>query len=92
MRSIIIFFFCLGIFLIIHSIYEQKFQSLKKNIRVEYRFIPKTYLEEQLAQAPETSLFKGMFDKESPWFSRNVTLPKPPKENGVDKKQGKTAI
>ena len=80
MRSIIIFFFCLGIFLIIHSIYEQKYTALKKNVRVEYRFIPKTYYEEQLAQAPESSLFKNMFDQESPWFNLTVTLPRPPKK------------
>lgn len=79
MRSVIIFLFGLGIFLIIHSIYDQKFQALKKNTRVEYRFIPRTYYEEQLAQAPESSLFKNMFDKESPWFDRNITLPKSPK-------------
>jgi len=70
--------------------------ALKKNIRVEYRFLPKTYYEEQLAQAPESSLFKNMFDKESPWFSRNVTLPRPPKETASAtpdlKKQGKTAV
>jgi hypothetical protein len=80
MRSIIIFLFALGIFLIIHSIYDQKFQALKKNVRVEYRFIPRTYYEEQLAQAPESSLFKNMFDKESPWFDRTVTLPKAQKD------------
>lgn len=80
MRSIIIFLFCIGIFLIIHSIYEQKFQSLKKNVRVEYRFIPRTFYEEQLNSAPTSSMFKNMFDKESPWFERNVTLPAPPKD------------
>lgn len=80
MRSIIIFLFCVGIFLIIHSIYEQKFQSIKKNTRVEYRFIPRTFYEEQLASAPTSSMFKNMFDKESPWFERNVSLAKLPKQ------------
>ncbi len=95
-NSIIIFFFCLGIFLIIHSIYQQKYLALKKNIRVEYRFLPKTFYEEQLAQAPESSLFKNLFDKGDPWFSRAVTLPRPPKDNTNAtpdlKKQGKTAV
>ncbi len=79
MRSIIIFLFCFGIFLIIHSIYEQKYQALKKNVRVEYRFIPRTYYEEQLSSTPVSSMYKNMFDKESPWFERTVTLPAPPK-------------
>lgn len=76
MRSVIIFMFCLGVLLVIHSIYEQKYQALKKNVRVEYRFIPRTYYEEQLASTPVSSMYKNMFDKESPWFDRNVTLPK----------------
>lgn len=79
MRSVIIFLFCLGVFFIIHSIYEQKYQALKKNVHVEYRFIPRTYYEEQLNSTPVSSMYKNMFDKESPWFERNVTLPKPSK-------------
>jgi hypothetical protein len=80
MNSIIIFLFCFGVILIIHSIYEQKYQALQDNTRVEYRFIPRTYYEEQLANASVTSLYKNMFSKESPWFERNVSLAKPPKE------------
>lgn len=76
MKSVIIFLFCFGIFLIIHNIYDQKYQALKKNVHVEYRFIPRTYYEEQLANTPVSSLFKNIFNKESPWFERNVTLPK----------------
>lgn len=81
MRSLIIFIFCFGIFLIIHSIYEQKYQALKKNVRVEYRFIPRTYYEEQLSSTPVSSMFKNMFQQDSnPWFERNITLPKPDKK------------
>ncbi len=75
-RSVIIFVFCFGLILIIHSIYEQKYQSLKDNVRVEYRFIPRTFYEEQLSSQPVSSLYKNMFDKESPWFENNVTLEK----------------
>jgi hypothetical protein len=80
MKSIALFLLFLGIILIINGIYEQKYQSLKKNTKVEYRFIPRTYYDEQLAEnATVTSNFKNMFDKESPWFERTVTLPKPNK-------------
>lgn len=80
MKSLIIFLFCFGIFLIIHSIYEQKYQALKKNIRIEYRFIPRTYYEEQLSNSQVSSIFKNMFQKESPFFERNITLPKTDKD------------
>jgi len=71
MKSIIIFFFCFGIFLIIHGIYDQKFKALKKNTRVEYRFIPRSYYEEQLNSNPVSSIFKNMFDKTDPWTDKD---------------------
>lgn len=58
-----------GMFLVIHGIYEEKFAALKREgVRVEYRFIPRTYYEEQLMNA-EGSLatkFKSMFEGEDP--------------------------
>ena len=70
------FLLFLGIILIINGIYEQKFQSLKKNIKIEYRFIPRTYYEEQISQnADITSNYKNMFQGEiDPWFDRKVTI------------------
>lgn len=77
MKSIVMFLLFFGTLLIIKGIYEQKYQSMKKNVRVEYRFIPRTYYEEQLANTADvTGKFKDMFGKESPWFERTVTLPK----------------
>jgi hypothetical protein len=80
MKSIAMFLLFVGVLLIINGIYEQKYQSLKKNVRVEYRFIPRTYYEEQLAEnANVTANFANLWAKESPWFERTVTLPKPDK-------------
>lgn len=76
MYSIILFLFFLGIFIIIHNIYDQKYNALKKNIRVEYRFIPRTYYEEQINNSNISALYKNMFDKESPWFEDNVSISK----------------
>jgi hypothetical protein len=74
----------MGITLLIHGIYEQKYQSLRENIRVEYRFIPRTFYEEQLAENPTVaSNFKNMFQKESPWFERTVSLANPLKDTNA---------
>jgi hypothetical protein len=84
MKSFILFLFFLGVVLLIHGIYEQKYKSLSDNVRIEYRFIPRTFYEEQLAENPVVaSTFKNMFQKESPWFERNVTLPNPLKDVGA---------
>lgn len=80
MKAIAMFLLFAGIVLVIHGIYDQKYQSIKKTNKVEYRFIPRTYYEEQLANnATVSANFDGMFRKESPWFERTVTLPKEPK-------------
>lgn len=34
---------------------------------VQFRYIPKTFNEEQSVQTPLTSIFGTMFDKSSPW-------------------------
>ena len=61
-----------GLILIIHGIYDQKYKQLKNNMRVEYRFIPRTFYEEQLANSTVSSQFQGMFNKESPWYDRTI--------------------
>lgn len=82
MKSIILFLFFVGMILIIHGIYEQKYKELKDNVRVEYRFIPRSYYEEQLQSSTIGAQFKNMFDKESPWFDRTVSSSElPPKSS-----------
>lgn len=75
------FLLFLGLIMIINGIYQQQYNNFKKNVKIEYRFIPRTYYEEQLNENESvTSNFKNMFQKESPWFERTVTLPKPDKD------------
>jgi hypothetical protein len=60
-------------FLIITGIYEQKIEAAENNKKIEYRFIPRTYYEEQLAQSSTVHDKVGeIFAKESPWFDRTV--------------------
>lgn len=55
--------------MIVHGVYEEKFREVEKNVRVEYRFIPRTLYEEQLGgDDPNlTSKFSNMFQSDSPW-------------------------
>lgn len=78
MKSVIFFLMFVGMILIIHGIYDQKYKELENNMRVEYRFIPRTYYEEQLANSSVSSHFKNMFNKESPWYDRNISIGGPP--------------
>ena len=81
MKAIIFFLVIIGAFMIMHGIYEQKYESILQNRRIEYRFLPRTYYEEQVAEVDVASRFKNMFNKGvDPWFDRSVTIPPPPKK------------
>jgi hypothetical protein len=51
MRVVITLLLFLGIFLVTHSVYEAKYRELQSEQKVEYRFVPRTYYEEQLGPA-----------------------------------------
>ena len=63
MKAWLIFTLFVSMFLIVRGIYEEKYQALRKNVKVEYRFVPRTFYEEQLSNT-EGSLadkFKNIF-------------------------------
>jgi hypothetical protein len=64
MHSLVVFLLFLGMILIIHGVYEQKLKNVESNVRVEYRFIPRTYYEEQMGSPDLSHKMKGMFDGE----------------------------
>lgn len=76
MKAFIVFLLFLGAFFIMQGIYEQKVKSIEKNKRIEYRFIPRTYLEEQMSDGNVSEKMQSIFGTSNPWFERNVTLPK----------------
>jgi hypothetical protein len=80
MKTIILLFLFIGLLFVIHGIYEQKMTFIRDNTRVEYRFIPRTYYEEQLNKNPTVlSNFKNMFQNDL-WIDRHVTLSNPSKK------------
>lgn len=72
MQSLVIFFLFVGIFMIVIGIYEEKIKDAKNNVKVEYKFIPRTYYEEQLADGDVSLKMYDMFAKESPWYDRTI--------------------
>jgi hypothetical protein len=71
MQGIVVLLLFVGVVMIMHGIYEEKLKAAEKKTKIEYRFVPRTYYEEQLAKADLQGTFKNMFDKESPWYDRN---------------------
>lgn len=72
----------LGIFLVVHGVYEDKYQRLKKEVKVEYRFIPRSHYEEQLFENQFSSKLAPVFGQDDEWYHRNVG-----REMGVDRRK-----
>ena len=71
-KTWLIFALFVGMLLVVHGIYDEKLRAAQRNVRVEYRFIPRTYYEEQLANAEGTlsDKFKSMFEGVDPRTDR----------------------
>ena len=48
MKTIIFLFLFIGMFMIVHGIYEEKYDKLRKKTQVKYKFIPRTYYDDFL--------------------------------------------
>ena len=68
MRTLIVLMLFAGMAMIVHSVYEEKLARARKQVKVEYRFLPRTLYEEQMAQTDTLGNFKTMFDRASPWY------------------------
>lgn len=72
MKSLILFFLFIGAFLILVGIYEEKLKIAESSKKIEYKFIPRTYYEEQLSNSDISLNFADMFNKPSPWFDKTI--------------------
>jgi len=71
MQALVVLLLFVGVVMVMHGVYEERVAVLEKQTRIEYRFVPRTYYDEQLAAHPDLdSKFGTMFSKESPWSER----------------------
>jgi len=74
MKLFIILLLFIGMFMITHGIYEEKFEKLKNDVRIQYKFIPRTYFDEFVFNNELTSKeYKTLFDQEPD--TRSAGLP-----------------
>jgi len=67
MKSILLFIFLLGIFMILFG-YSKNYQKCPEP-QIEYRYIPRSFYEEQMTPTNIFKSFKAMFNNPSTWFS-----------------------
>lgn len=74
MKTLIFLFLFVGMFMVVHGIYEEKLEKMKKDVRVKYKFIPRTYYDEFLMNDNFTSkASEPLFNKEAD--SRSAGFP-----------------
>ena len=74
MKLLILLILFTGVILIMNGIYEEKISKLKTDVRVEYRFIPRSYYDEQIFSNQFSSKFSNLFDEEQSEWSTNKRL------------------
>ena len=72
MKAFIVLLLFAGLFLVTHGVYEQKLRQIAQKTKIEYRFVPRSYYDEQLAEAQTGAHLKDMFQRESPWSDKTV--------------------
>lgn len=71
MKTVIILMLFIGLFFIANGVYEQKIKALEENPKIVYKFVPRTYYEEQLYGESVSTKMTDMFHGDQPWFMEN---------------------
>lgn len=66
----------IGIFFIANGVYEQKIKKIEENPKVVYKFVPRTYYDEQLFGESVSSKMADMFQSNQPWFMDKIDIHK----------------
>lgn len=81
MKTIIVLVLFIGVFFIVNGVYEQKMKSLETKEKVVYKFIPRTYYEEQLREGGLGEKMHDMYNKDTPWIEKAIGSKIPPPSN-----------
>jgi len=69
MNSLVLLLFLIGVILI--TIGYTKSNLKCPPSKIQYRFIPRSFYEEQLSRDNVSSTFQSMFNESSPWYKYN---------------------
>jgi len=82
MQLINISLFVVGMYMVIQGIFDEKYDALLNNQKVEYRFVPRSYYEEQMFNKQFTDQLAPIFDEDDQWYYRTTG-----RNMGVDRKK-----
>ena len=82
MQLVAILLLVVGAFMVMQGIYEEKLTALKENVKVEYRFVPRSYYEEQMFDSQFKEKMAPIFQEDDQWYHRNTG-----RSMGIDRKK-----
>jgi hypothetical protein len=68
MKSIVLLLFVIGIMFVTIAYHKELLKNAKTQTIIEYRYLPRSFYEEQLQPSDVHHTFHDMFDKESVFF------------------------
>ena len=77
MKSVSLIFFTLAIVFIIVGYMELKIREKQNQKIIEYRFIPRSLIEDQINPVNLETSFTDMFKKQNPFLDQNTTVTLP---------------
>lgn len=74
MQSVVVVLLFIGLILVMQGVFEERVAAATRDVKVEYRFVPRTYYEEQLAGNDLSPSIKTLFTSGSadPWFDKSI--------------------
>jgi hypothetical protein len=62
MKEFAVFLFIVGAFMIVHSVYNERFNQILENPRVEYKFLPRDVYYDQFFTDKFKVYYKDLFE------------------------------
>jgi hypothetical protein len=73
MKLFILLLLFSGIIIVIQGLYNDKIKMIKERVKVEYRFVPRSYYDEMLFNKQFASITDDLFDKSDEWYDKNIS-------------------
>ena len=73
MKLFIILLLFSGILLVIQGIYTDKLKKTQENVKVEYRFVPRTYYDDMVLNKQFQIITDDLFNTEDILYNNNVS-------------------
>jgi hypothetical protein len=76
MKLFIILILFTGILMVVQGVYNDQLKMVKEKVKVEYRFVPRSYYDEMMFSQQFSSLTNDLFNSSDgaadEWYKRNI--------------------